>query len=126
MIVHKREQMHAAAETPILRSEQTQQRMHDLEEIVTVHGREKAFVALIICHGMEHAVIDILIIIAMYHFSHQEEILRDPVAVLSQPVQKTPIQTISHIETEAVNVKLTLPKIHCFKDMLHHSFVLKV
>ena len=100
--------------------------MVDLKHIHGIKAGVKSLVAFVIGGGMQHSVVDKLVIISVKHFSHQEEIFLQAVAVAAQSPNKVMIQAICNIQTKPVNVPFFDPEINAFQKILDDFFVSEV
>ena len=75
---------------------------------------------------MQHGVIDKLVVISVKHFSHQEKIFFQAVAVAAQSPDKIMIQAIGNIQAKSVNVPFFYPQINAFQKVLNDFFISEV
>ena len=83
--------------------------MHDFKHIHTVKAAVQALIALVIGNRVQHALMHQPVIIAMKHFPYQKEILFQTVRKASQPPDKILLQTVCHIQAQAVDLKFFYP-----------------
>src|SRR5699024_9466869 len=74
VVVYKAQQVLAAVQCPVFRSELPQQRVGDFKQVVAVAGGVKTFVALVVGAGVQHLVVDDLVVIAVQHFADQHKV----------------------------------------------------
>ena len=125
VVVGKAEQMFALIKRPRLRAELTVQAVCDLKQVHTVEAGIQALIALIIGHTMAHFLVGPAVIIAVQSFAQKPEIAL-LVGESAQCAQKIRVQTIGHIQPQAVNVILCRPLTHGLHQMLRHRRVAQV
>ena len=84
MVVEKRQQMLAAIDAPLLRSELAVERIGKLPEVLRIDCRIQAFVVFIVGAAVEHPIVDQQIIIPEQHLSDEREIRLQTVAERAQ------------------------------------------
>ena len=112
VVVHEGEKMLAFIKSPVFRSELTEQGMDDFKQIHAVEAGMQTLVAFVIGNGMQHGIVHHAVVIAVQHFAEQEEILLFAVGEAAQASDKIFIQTVSHIQTQTVDVKIINPVVY--------------
>ena len=69
VVIHKRQQVFSLIQCPVLRSELTQQGMHDLKHIHAIEAAVKSLITLVVRCGMQHLIIHQAIIISVKHLA---------------------------------------------------------
>ncbi len=100
--------------------------MIDLEHIHAVKAGEQPFITFIVGRRMQHLVVDHLVIIPVQHLAQQIELRFQPFRKCPQPPYKIMIQTISHIQTQAVDIELLYPAFYTVQNMINHIFMAQV
>ena len=116
----KQSRCFASIKCPVFRTKLTQERVDDLKHIHGVEAGEQSLVTFIVCGRMQHGIIHQAVVIAVQHFSHQEEIRFQTVTECPEFPDKILIQTVSHIQTQTVDIKFLHPASDAVKNMLFH------
>ena len=85
MVIYKGQQVLAPVQCPVLRSELSEQRMHDFKQVHGIKAAVQALIAFIIGSRMQHIIAHKSLIITMQHLAYQEEILFPAVTEAAQP-----------------------------------------
>ena len=112
--------MLAPVETPVFRSKLPQQGMVDLKHIHAVKAGEQPLIALIVRGGVQHLVVHHLVVIAVKHLTQQIELRFQTVRERPEPSHEIVVQTVRHVQTETVDVKLFHPAFHTVQNVADH------
>ena len=123
MVIHEAEKMLATVPGPVFRAELLGQCMDDFKHVEAVKTGVESFVACVVGAAVQHAVVDEEIVISVQKFAQEKELRFDAVGEISQPVDEIPVETVSHIQTEAVNVEGIYPETDVIEDVLDHGLV---
>ena len=96
------------------------------KHVHAVKAGKQTLVTLIIGGGMQHLVVYHLVVVAVQHLAQQIEFRFQAVRKRTQPSHKIMIQTIGHVQTQAVNVKLFHPALHTVQNMIDHVLVSQI
>ena len=69
---------------------------------------------------MQHGIIHQTVVIAVQHFTHQEEIRFQAVTECPEFPHKVLIQTVGYIKTQTIDIKFLHPASDTVKNMLFH------
>ena len=75
---------------------------------------------------MQHSVIHQLIVITVKHFSYQEEIIFEAVAVVAQSAHKIMIQAVGNIQTKTVDIPVIYPEGNAVQKILNYFFIAQI
>lgn len=75
---------------------------------------------------MEHFRIYPLSVITMQKLANKDEILLEPIAMLSEALQEVLIKAICNVKAKSVYIKLLDPICYAFQDMIHYLWIIKV
>ena len=126
MVVHKAQKVFAAVQRPVFRAELAQQGMGDLEQVHAVHRGVQAFIALIVGAGVQHIVADKLVVVAVQQLADEEEVRLYRIAERAQLADEVLIQTVGHVQPQAVDIKFLHPQADAVKNMLYDRRVFQV
>ena len=100
--------------------------MGDLEQVEAVHGGVQALVALIVGAGVQHIVADKLVVVAVQQLADEEEIRLYRIAEGAQLADEVLIQTVGHVQPQAVDIKFLYPQADAVENMLYDRRVFQV
>ena len=126
VVIHKAQKVLAAVQRPVFRAELAQQGMGDLKQVHAVHGGVQALVALVVGAGVQHAVADELVVVAVQQLADEEEVRLYRVAEGAQLADEILVQTVGHVQTQAVDVEFLHPQADAVEDVLHDRGVFQV
>ena len=75
---------------------------------------------------MEHFWVYPLRIVAVEKLADKDEILFEPIAMLSEALQEVFIKTICNVKAESVYIKLLDPICYALQDMVNYLRIVKV
>lgn len=75
---------------------------------------------------MEHFRIYPLSVITMQKLTDKNEILLEPITMLSEALQEVLIKAICDVKAESVYIKLLDPICYAFQDMIHYLGIIEV
>ena len=100
--------------------------MNDLKHIHAVKAGEKSFVAGIVSAAVKHSVINKLSIVTVEKFSEKEELRLDAVCQIAEAVYEVSVETVSHIQSQTIYIKVINPVTDLIEDVFHYIVVAKV
>ena len=100
--------------------------MDNLKHVHTVKTGIQPLIALIIGGRMKHLVIDHLVIIPVQHLAKQIKLRLQPFRKASQASHKIMIQTVSHIQSQTIDIKFFYPAFDTVQDMIDYLFMAQI
>ena len=126
MIIHEIQQVLALIQGPVFRAELPVQRKSDFKQIHGIKAGIQALIALIVGDAVEHLVVHALVIVPVEHLPQEEKLRLQAVAEAPQPAQKVQVQTVGHVQAQAVNIELLYPAPDAMQKIFHHFRISQV
>ena len=126
MVIRKGQQRQALIQRPRLGAELPRQAVADLKQVHGIEAGIQPLVALIIGGAVQHGAVHHALVIAVQHFADEHEFRLQAAGKGAQTAHEIPVQTIGHIQPQAVDAKFLHPAADAGKQILHHGIVAKI
>ena len=106
-----------SVQAPGIGAELTHEGMDDLKHIHAVEAGEKSFVALVVGRAMKLSFAHNSLVIAAEDLADQIEVLLERVRIAPESSDEVPVEAVSDVQPQSVNVKIVHPVPDRVEDM---------
>ena len=126
MVIRKGQQRQALIQRPRLGAELPRQAVADLKQVHGIEAGIQPLVALIIGGAVQHGAVHHALVIAVQHFADEHEFRLQAAGKGAQTAHEILVQTIGHIQPQAVDAKFLHPAANTAEQVFRHSRIAQV